>query len=131
MPKAKRNGAAKNGAHKNGAARKKNGHRPPRFTAKTADKHILYQLAVQTPETEVEFLDTWFKKIRGKKALSLREDFCGTAILCAEWVKSAEQRTATGLDIDRGVLAWGKQHNLAPLGEAQDRITLLRQDVRD
>src|ERR1041384_29025 len=111
-------------------ARKKSAKRRSRFTAKTADKHTLYQLAVQAPETEVEFLTTWFKKIRSKSPTSLREDFCGTAILCAEWVKSGKQRTATGLDIDRSVLAWGKQHNLAPLGDAQDRVTLLRQDVR-
>lgn len=101
-----------------------------RFTAKTADKHVLYQLAVQAPETEVDFLTSWFTKIRGKKPLSLREDFCGTAILCATWVKSSKERTATGIDIDRSVLAWGKANNLAPLGDAAERVELVRQDVR-
>ena len=69
----------------------------PRFTAKTADKHVLYQLSVQAPEAEVEFLTDWFKKIRGKKPLSLREDFCGTAILCAAWVKSSRRSCTAGL----------------------------------
>ncbi|HYQ15737.1 MAG TPA: class I SAM-dependent methyltransferase, partial [Polyangiaceae bacterium] len=102
-----------------------------RYTAKTADKHILYQLSVQAPDTEVDFLNSWFTKIRGKKPLSLREDFCGTAILCAAWVKSSKERSATGIDIDRSVLAWGKEHNLGPLSEdEQSRVTLLRQDVR-
>ncbi|HXK19786.1 MAG TPA: hypothetical protein VNG33_18370, partial [Polyangiaceae bacterium] len=111
-------------------ARRKRTAKKSRFTAKTADKHVLYQLSVQATETEVEFLNGWFTKIRGRKPLSLREDFCGTALLCAEWVKSSKERSATGLDIDRGVLSWGEKHNLAPLGEARERITLLRQDVR-
>jgi SAM-dependent methyltransferase len=111
------------------ASRKKT-TRKSRFTAKTADKHVLYQLSVQAPDTEVDFLDTWFKKIRGKKPLSLREDFCGTAILCATWVKSSAERTATGIDIDPKVLAWGEKHNIMPLGDDIERITLLQQDVR-
>jgi SAM-dependent methyltransferase len=112
------------------ARRKRATKKKSRFTAKTADKHVLYQLSVQATETEVEFLTSWFKKIRGRKPLSLREDFCGTALLCAEWVKGSKERSATGVDIDRGVLNWGKQHNLAPLGDAQERIALLCQDVR-
>ncbi|MDP6369622.1 MAG: hypothetical protein QF615_08435, partial [Planctomycetota bacterium] len=28
----------------------------PKYTARSADKHVLYQLAVQSPETDVEFL---------------------------------------------------------------------------
>lgn len=112
-------------------ARRKRAVKKPRYTAKTADKHVLYQLSVQAPDTEVDFLNAWFSKIRGKKPLSLREDFCGTAILCAAWVKSHRERTATGVDIDRGVLAWGKEHNLGPLeAEQQSRVTLLKQDVR-
>ncbi|HYP90108.1 MAG TPA: class I SAM-dependent methyltransferase [Polyangiaceae bacterium] len=112
-------------------ATRKRPAKKPRFTAKTADKHVLYQLSVQAPDTEVDFLNGWFTKIRGRKPLSLREDFCGTAILCAAWVKSSSERSATGIDIDRSVLAWGKEHNLAPLTEdQQSRVTLLRQDVR-
>ncbi len=112
------------------AKRQRASQKKSRFTAKTADKHVLYQLSVQAPETEVEFLNDWFKAIRGKKPLTFREDFCGTAILCAAWVKSSPQRTATGLDIHGPTLRWGKQHNLAPLGEAASRVTLLQQDVR-
>ncbi|HYJ10713.1 MAG TPA: class I SAM-dependent methyltransferase [Polyangiaceae bacterium] len=104
--------------------------RAPRFSAKTADKHVLYQLSVQAPDAEVEFLTAWFKKIRQRKPLSLREDFCGSALLCAHWVQSNKQRTATGIDIDKSVLKWGTKHNLAPLGPDQERIKLLRQDVR-
>lgn len=113
------------------AQRKRATKRKPRYTAKTADKHVLYQLSVQAPDTEVDFLNAWFSKIRGKKPLSLREDFCGTAILCASWVKSHADRTATGIDIHGPTLAWGTEHNLALLSEAQrERVRLLQQDVR-
>jgi SAM-dependent methyltransferase len=61
--------------------------------------------------------------------VSLREDFCGTALLCAQWV-GKEGRTAVGVDIDRDVLAWGTEHNLRPLGARASFVQLLRQDVR-
>lgn len=104
----------------------------PRFTAKTADKHDLYQRSVQDPEFEVNFITRVFKKLRGRKPLSVREDFCGTALFCAYWVQSDKERTATGLDIDRKVLDWGTRHNLAPLAdEERSRVTLLQQNVLD
>lgn len=108
----------------------KRGASTPRFTAKTADKHDLYQRSVQDPEFEVNFITRVFKKLRGRKPLSVREDFCGTALFCAYWVKSDKERTATGLDIDAKVLAWGTRQNLSPLtDEARSRVTLLQQNV--
>lgn len=124
-----RNGAARsNGARRKNGASRKNGALI--LTADTADKHVLYQKSVQAPQVEIDFMDRVFKKAHGRKPLSLREDFCGTALLCAEWVKSNPERTALGVDIDGKVLAWGKKHNLADLGAAEPRITLLQQDVR-
>lgn len=102
-----------------------------RLTAKTADRHVLYQVAVQAPDFEVEMLDDHFKRRVGRKPLTLREDFCGTALLCAEWVKSKKTRTATGIDIDESVLGWGREHNIAPLGEDASRVTLIQGDVRE
>jgi SAM-dependent methyltransferase len=103
--------------------------KPPVLTARTADKHVLYQLSVQDTESESAFLTRVFKRVRGRPAVSLREDFCGTALLCAEWVKKPE-RTAVGVDLDKGVLAWGTKRHLAAIGEPGDRVTLLQQDVR-
>lgn len=104
--------------------------RKRQLTAKTADKHVLYQESVQDAEAEARFVDRTFKKARGRRATSLREDFCGTALLCSEWVKLGRERTATGLDLDREVLDWGRARNLAPLGDAASRVTLLERDVR-
>jgi len=99
------------------------------LTARNADKHELYQESVQDTETEAAFLTRIYKKLRGRPAESLREDFCGTALLCAEWVKKKE-RTAVGIDLDASVLEWGKKRHLAKIGEPGDRVTLLQQDVR-
>lgn len=100
------------------------------LTARTADKHDLYQKAVQDPEHDLDIVARVFRKETGRQALALREDFCGTAYTSATWVRDREDRTATGIDLDRSVLAWGRERNVKPLGEAAKRVTLLRQDVR-
>ncbi len=101
-----------------------------KFTAKTADRHELYQLSVQAVDNEVEVLDDLYKKEFDEKPLRMREDFCGTALLCATWVKSDPERTATGVDLDAPTLQWGRERNIAPLGEDQTRVTLIQDDVR-
>lgn len=95
-----------------------------------ADRHLLYQWSVQVPEYEVDFMDRVFDERHGRTPLSMREDFCGTAFLAAAWVASHPERTALGLDLDDETLAWGREHNLAPLGRGAERVTLLRKDVR-
>ncbi len=80
---------------------------------------------MQDPDTEVFFINRFFRALRKRAPLTLREDFCGTALLCATWVKSLKGRTAQGIDFDKKVLAWGVKHNLAPLAEDASRIKLL------
>lgn len=115
-------------AKRDGKAKKK---ASTQLTAATADKHRLYEIAVQAPDFEVDLLTSVFKRRVGRRPLSLREDFCGTAYLCAEWVASHPQRTATGIDIDASVLAWGRENHLAPIGDDAKRVTLIHGDVRD
>lgn len=103
--------------------------RKPQLTARSVDRHDLYQRSVQGPEYEVRFLEKVFKSHTGRKPLHLREDFCGTALLCCEWAKSHPERTALGLDIDRPTLEWGRARNLEPLGADASRVRLLEQDV--
>ncbi len=103
---------------------------PPPLTARTADKHDLYQRSVQDPDMEVEFVDSTFKTLRRRRAVSFREDFCGTALLSAAWVESRPGRTATGVDIDQDVLDWGIEHNLKSRGEPGNRVSLVCEDVR-
>ncbi|NOT30514.1 MAG: hypothetical protein HOP15_08715, partial [Planctomycetes bacterium] len=90
---------------------KKGGARRAAFSARTADRHVLYQLAVQSPSEDVRFLRRVYRGLRGQDARHLREDFCGTALLCAAWVRAREARTAEGFDTSRATLDWGRAHN--------------------
>lgn len=101
------------------------------FSAKTADKHELYQLAVQSPEEDVKFLRRVYRKLRGKQPRHFREDFCGTALLSATWVGLGEEYTAEGFDIDPEPVSWGLAHHFAELGEDASRATLHLKDVRE
>ncbi len=107
-----------------GAARKR---------AEIEDRHDLYQRAVQDPESDVDFLLRVYREVHGssKRPLHFREDFCGTAILCATWVRRHPEATAEGFDIDPECLEWGRVHNVQPLGTAAARVTLHRGDVRE
>jgi SAM-dependent methyltransferase len=104
--------------------------RTPRFTARTADKFALYQLAVQSPVEDVRFLARLYRSLRGVEPLHLREDFCGTALLCAAWVRGRNPRTAEGFDISRPTLEWGRRNNFPILGERAGRVRLFARDVR-
>ncbi len=111
---------------------KKRGREPrvPRFSAKNADRHELYQIAVQSPVADVRFLTRVYADERGRKPLRLREDFCGTALLCAAWVRRGPQYGAEGFDICPDTIAWGVEHNFAPIGAAAARARLHVKDVR-
>ena len=102
-----------------------------RLTAATADKHDLYQRSVQAPEPDIHFIHRIFKRERGRVATHFREDFCGTALLTSYWVGRGKKFTAEGFDIDPEPLAWGRKHNLAPLGAAAKRAVLHQSDVRE
>ena len=100
--------------------------------AQRADRHALYQHSVQAPDFEVEFFEDRYKELRGKKPRSLREDFCGTALLCVEWCQSHPKRTALGVDLCADTLEWGRIHNLKPAGrEVSSRIDLRHANVLD
>ena len=100
------------------------------LTRRTADRHALYQASVQDPAHEIALFDRFARQHTGRPASSLREDFCGTALLCAAWVESRRDRTAVGIDIDRPTLRWAEARNRAPLGAAADRMRMVEADVR-
>ena len=99
--------------------------------AERADVHELYEEAVQAVDSEVEFLHDTFKALRRRAAVSFREDFCGTASACCEWVRTTRKGFAIGVDNDAGVLEWGRKNRVGRLTEAQRaRVKLLEADVR-
>ena len=105
----------------------------PKLTAKTADKHVLYQRSVQAPELDSKTYARWFKKYTGRDLRSLREDFCGTAILACHHIKNHKDNTAVGVDLHGPTLAWGRKHNIEVLldEEQQQRLTILQKNVLD
>jgi SAM-dependent methyltransferase len=99
--------------------------------AEKADIHDLYEQSVQAVDVEAEFLNDTFRALRKRAPLRLREDFCGTASLCCEWVRRDPERHAVGVDIDKPTLDWGRKHRLAKLPQsARARVRLLHDDVR-
>ena len=98
--------------------------------ADRADRHVLYEKSVQDVASEYRFVNKTFRKLRKRRARQLREDFCGTAGMCCEWVRRKPDNTAVGVDIDRDVLDWGRQHNLSSLKpKARMRVSLVQEDV--
>ena len=98
-------------------------------TAETADRHQLYQEAVQGVEAEVDFVDETFDTLRGRKARLIREDFAGTANTSCEWIRRRPDNCAFAVDLDAEVLQWGREHNVSLLGEDAGRVTLVEGDV--
>lgn len=113
-----------------GKSGKKTKPKKPR-KADIADKYALYEQSVQSTEFEYAFVDGNFKRIRGRTASVLREDFCGTAQMCCEWVRGRSGNRAIGVDLDPEVLQWSRDHHIAALKPGQrERVELRLEDVR-
>ena len=97
--------------------------------AQQADKHALYEQAVQQPVLVVEFIERMYEQMTGDSPVSLREDFCGTANLAALWVRSDEARRATAVDNDAKVLRYAQRYTRKPMGERAGRLKLKCDDV--
>ena len=108
------------------------GKKRGRTMASLADKHDLYQRAVQAADFEVGFCDRVFKKEYARPAETMCEDFCGTALISCEWVRSRRGRIAFGIDLDPEPLEWGRENNVSMLKkEQQERVHLIQGDVLD
>jgi cyclopropane fatty-acyl-phospholipid synthase-like methyltransferase len=98
--------------------------------ADLADRHVYYENSVQCVESEIDFVDATFTKLRRRKAKSLREDFCGTTNTSCEWIKRRNTNTAISVDLDDEVLQWGKKNKISKLSNEQaKRITVINDNV--
>jgi len=103
---------------------------PTLTMAEQADRHLLYQASVQNPDFELDFIDDTFKKLRGRKPKTMREDFAGTAISSCRFVKRRKSNKAVAVDFDAEVLDWSRKHNISKLTEEEkQRIQLIEDDV--
>ncbi len=100
-------------------------------SAKTSDRHELYELSVQNVEGEIDFVEKVWEQLRDRKAIRIREDFCGTFAAACEWIRRSKDNVAVGVDLSREVLDWGRERNLPDLKKDQiDRLEILEKDVR-
>lgn len=98
--------------------------------AERSDPFALYEGSVQRPEDDVAIFSETFARLRGRRAVLLREDFCGTAKLSLAWCSSARDRRAIGVDLDARTLDWARRHNVEPHARRLGgRLELLRGDV--
>ncbi len=102
-----------------------------RLTARSANLLELYELSVQAPEAEVDFLRRAYREHRGRLPRHLREDFCGTGLVAVEWAARGRRYTAEGFDIDPVPLRRGRTRHLPRLGEGAGRCVLHRKDARE
>ena len=112
-------------------ARKKQPKRRGWMTAATADRHDLYERAVQEPNSEIDFVDRAFKERHGRLPRTMREDFCGTAYSSCTFVARRATNWAVGVDLCRRTLEWGMQRHGLRLKPAQrKRMQWVEGDVR-
>ena len=103
---------------------------PGQTLAERADRHQLYEYSVQYAESEIDFVDDTYRLLKGRRAGLLREDFCGTANVCCEWVRRRKTNRAIGVDIDGEVLDWGRDNKLKALtGPQRKRVDLRQENV--
>jgi SAM-dependent methyltransferase len=96
------------------------------------DKYDLYSQAVQAADVDVEFFRDTYKSLTGVEPKVLREDFCGTFLLCCEWVKSGPNKVAYGLDLDPEPIGYGIRRYLPKLkAPQQKRVHIEQKNVMD
>uniref|UniRef100_A0A1D1XDR3 Uncharacterized protein n=1 Tax=Anthurium amnicola TaxID=1678845 RepID=A0A1D1XDR3_9ARAE len=102
-----------------------------RGAATAPSKFHLYQKSVQSPRGDISYMQKFFLRyVGGRMPLHLQEDFCGTALLSAEWLRSDPRRTAVGLDLDLEALDWCLKNNLNKIGpDGYSRISLFHGNV--
>lgn len=93
------------------------------------DDHHLYQGAVQNVDADLDFAARCFRNEHDRPLLSIREDFCGTALLSCQWAARGGRRRAIGVDLHRPTLDWARAHNLPVIGSAAERVRLMEADV--
>ncbi|CAK9153816.1 unnamed protein product [Ilex paraguariensis] len=101
------------------------------LTSDIPSKFLLYQQSVQSPKGDISYLQKFFLMyVGGRVPLHLQEDFCGTALLSAEWLCSDPRRTAVGLDLDIEALDWCIENNVNKIrADGYSRLSLFHGNV--
>lgn len=94
------------------------------------DKYDYYIRAVQSPDMEVSLFRQIYKELKKATPLSLREDFCGTFIVCQEWVRKSSSHKAVGVDLDVEPINYGRLLALKNMSAGQAaRLNIINGNV--
>jgi SAM-dependent methyltransferase len=75
-------------------------------------------------------MDRLHRRLVGQPLRLLREDFCGTAQICCEFVSLHRDNRSLGVDLDQPTLDWGRKRNVQALTPSQqERVNLVRDNV--
>jgi hypothetical protein len=96
-------------------------------TPRDFDKYQYYLEAVQSPDTDVEFIRGVYRELRKRDPVTLREDFCGTFMISCEWVKLNSKFMAYGVDLDSEPINYGIANYLTKLSDSQQARIKIRQ----
>lgn len=95
-------------------------------------KYELYEASVQNPESDIKFINKEFKRLKGRRPLTLREDFAGTGLMAYEWSKQSKEHFAWGIDLDPIPLDYGKNVHAARYSSSVvNRVDLIQGNVLD
>jgi hypothetical protein len=109
-------------------------HKQPKgpTEAQRADIYALYEEAVQDPEGDVALIRRIYKRHFNREPRTLREDFCGTAVMACTWIREHADNRAVGVDLDPDPLKWCREHHVPKLKPEQAaRLELVEGDVLD
>jgi len=84
---------------------------------------------VQNVDADLDFAARCWRNEHGTPLVSIREDFCGTALLSCQWAARRGERRAIGVDLHRPTLDWARRVNLPVIGRAAERVSLIEGDV--
>ncbi len=94
-------------------------------------KYYLYENSVLTPTEDMELFANMYRQVFTREPLVLREDFCGTYVLSAAWLKRSDKHQALALDLDPEPLEYGRKVHYKMLTPIQKKnLTVMQQDVR-
>lgn len=82
-------------------------------------KYQLYESTVQNVESDIEFIEKEYKRLRGRMPHLLREDFGGTGALACEWVARDRSNHAWAVDLDPEPIKYGLENHYAKLSQEQ------------
>jgi len=92
-------------------------------------KFDYYEASVQEPSAETDFFDFVYKEKFGRLPSVMREDFCGTAAICRDWVGRRTTNVSIGLDLDKSTIREAKRRNTLLPAAAQGRVHMHEANV--